>query len=77
MSDLMLRTWVTVEQWLAAAADRLRGDERGQAMVEYGLILALVSVVALALLFAIGGGVKNAFEGVKNCVTTPRTAPCS
>jgi pilus assembly protein Flp/PilA len=66
MSDFMLRMWVTVEQRLAGASERLRGDERGQAMVEYGLILALVSVVALALLFAIGGGVKNAFEDVVN-----------
>ena len=77
MSDFMLHAWAAVEQRLAGASERLRGDERGQAMVEYGLILALVSVVALALLFTIGGGVKNAFQGIANCVSTPRTAPCS
>ena len=38
--------------------------EDGQAMVEYGLILALVSVVAVVALGQIGGGVNNAFNTV-------------
>jgi pilus assembly protein Flp/PilA len=40
-------------------------DEEGQGLVEYGLILALVSVVAIAALTALGGGVG----GVLNEVT--------
>jgi pilus assembly protein Flp/PilA len=38
--------------------------EEGQAMVEYGLILALVSVVAIAALAAIGVNVNGAFEAI-------------
>jgi pilus assembly protein Flp/PilA len=42
----------------------LVGGEEGQAMVEYGLILALVSVVAIATLAIIGTDVKGAFESI-------------
>ena len=38
--------------------------EEGQAMVEYGLILALVSVVAIAALAAIGVNVDGAFKAI-------------
>jgi pilus assembly protein Flp/PilA len=41
----------------------VRGEE-GQAMVEYGLILALVSVVAIAALAAIGVEVDGAFKAI-------------
>jgi len=41
----------------------VRGEE-GQAMVEYGLILALISVVAIAALAAIGVNVTAAFNTV-------------
>ena len=32
-------------------------DEKGQALAEYGLILALIAVAAVAALFALGGGI--------------------
>jgi pilus assembly protein Flp/PilA len=38
--------------------------EEGQAMVEYGLILALVSVVAIATLAIIGEDVTGAFQSI-------------
>jgi pilus assembly protein Flp/PilA len=40
----------------------------GQAMVEYGLILALVSVVAVVALTGIGTGVNDAFTTVQNAL---------
>jgi pilus assembly protein Flp/PilA len=39
--------------------------EEGQAMVEYGLILALVSVVGIIALTAIGTSVNGVFEKVQ------------
>jgi Flp pilus assembly pilin Flp len=38
--------------------------EEGQALVEYTLILALVSIVAIALLTSIGTDIKNVLEEV-------------
>jgi pilus assembly protein Flp/PilA len=47
----------------------LTKDENGQAMVEYGLILALVSVVALGTLALIGTNVGAAFTAVETAIT--------
>jgi pilus assembly protein Flp/PilA len=40
----------------------------GQAMVEYGLILGLVSVVAVVALTTVGGDVNNVFNDVQNAL---------
>lgn len=49
---------------------RLGRDQAGVTMIEYALIAALVSVVAISLLSAIGGKVKNLFTTVNNALTT-------
>jgi pilus assembly protein Flp/PilA len=45
-----------------AAGATVRED--GQAMVEYGLIVGLISIVAITLLVTIGGDLKNVFQSV-------------
>jgi Flp pilus assembly pilin Flp len=42
--------------------------EGGQALVEYSLILALISVVAAALLTTLGTDLKAALQGVVNAL---------
>ena len=41
-------------------------DESGQGMVEYGLILALIAVAAIAALTALGPKIKGIFEGASS-----------
>ena len=48
--------------WVKA---NLRRDE-GQALVEYALILFLISVVSIAVLTALGGKVKDTLQSVVN-----------
>jgi len=43
--------------WFDSFRESLRDREEGQALVEYALILALISVVAITALEAIGTGV--------------------
>ena len=43
---------------------RLLRDESGQGMVEYGLILALVAVVVIVALTAMGGQISEIFDSV-------------
>jgi pilus assembly protein Flp/PilA len=45
---------------------RLRGDDEGQTLVEYALILALVSIVAIGALALLGAKINT----VLNAVTT-------
>ena len=48
-------------------------EEAGQTLVEYGLILALISIVAIAALTLIGGNVKAVFESIGNSLGTSGT----
>jgi pilus assembly protein Flp/PilA len=46
----------------------MRDREEGQALVEYALILALVSVVSIAALTLLGGNITNILNQVANAV---------
>jgi len=43
---------------------------KGQGLVEYVLILALISIVAITLMASVGTEVKNAFTKVVNAINT-------
>ena len=49
---------------LYLALTELRDRESGQAMVEYALILALVSVAAVGILSTLGGSVSSIFSEI-------------
>ena len=58
MDLYVLKTWIQAKFNL--------GDERGASMVEYGLLLALIAVIAIVAVRALGGGVSDKFNEVKN-----------
>lgn len=43
-------------------------EDEGAAMVEYGLLVALIAVVAMAAVGLLGGAVNTKFTGVKDCI---------
>jgi pilus assembly protein Flp/PilA len=43
--------------------------QRGQGLVEYGLILVLVAVVVVVALTALGGQLNTIFDTIKNTLT--------
>jgi len=51
----------SIKQQLRA---RLQQREEGQGLIEYGLIIALVAVVAVAALTTLGGGVSGTLSGI-------------
>jgi Flp pilus assembly pilin Flp len=58
-----------IADWMTSLYIRfktVREDEKGQALVEYALILALISVVAVATLALIGTGVDTLLAKVKD-----------
>jgi Flp pilus assembly pilin Flp len=52
---------------LTTVRDRLLG-ERGASMVEYGLLLVLIAVVALVAVEAFGTGVSEKFSSINSSV---------
>ena len=52
-------------------------DEEGVTMVEYGLIAALIAVVCVVAIIAIGNQLNIVFQTIANCLTAPSAANCS
>ncbi len=42
----------------------LRTAQEGQSMVEYSIVAALIAIVAMAAVQALGGGVANVFTNI-------------
>jgi pilus assembly protein Flp/PilA len=55
---------------LIGRVQQLKERDEGQAMVEYALILGLVSVVAITVLGLIGTHVNTIFQTVDNALST-------
>lgn len=49
---------------IAEKIKRLHGDQGGQGMAEYGLIIALVAVAAIIAFNTLGGGISNKIDKV-------------
>ena len=45
--------------------------QEGQAMAEYGLILALVAVACILVLVALGGGIAGKLQAIVDKLPTP------
>ncbi len=56
INDLLLRAWVRVR------------DEAGQAMPEYGLLVALIAVVAIVATTAVGLAVSGKFQDIADAI---------
>jgi pilus assembly protein Flp/PilA len=46
--------------------DRLFRHDRGQGLVEYALIIALVAVVVIGILILLGPAIGSIFSNIKN-----------
>lgn len=57
-----------VQNQIMNVFNNLWNDEEGQGMVEYGLIMALIAVVVILVLTAIGNNMKTKYEEVNNAL---------
>ncbi|MDQ2933544.1 MAG: Flp family type IVb pilin [Chloroflexota bacterium] len=56
-----------MRELIQLAVDRWnQRDERGQTLVEYGLLLALIAIVVIAVLIVLGPAVSGIFRSVNN-----------
>lgn len=49
-------------------------DEEGQAMVEYGLIIALIAIAVIVALGLLGGRIRDLFEDVDSTISSAANA---
>jgi pilus assembly protein Flp/PilA len=68
----MLRLYFEISELGAVLHRRLRREE-GQAMIEYALILALISIVTIAVLRLIGVSVNGLFNTVNSALSAAQT----
>ncbi len=67
----MLTTFVVTQQLkLQELVARLNSREEGQDMIEYALLAALISIVAIAIIVLIGPYLKDLFKDVVNALGT-------
>ena len=57
---MLNRVFVRLYQWYQ--------DQKGQGMVEYGLIIALVAVVLIAALTSMQGGIGAVFDKITTAI---------
>jgi pilus assembly protein Flp/PilA len=61
----MLELFTKAQSFLASKVQR----EDGQALVEYALILALIAVVAIGVLTALGTGVSTQLDKIEKAIS--------
>jgi pilus assembly protein Flp/PilA len=55
---------------LRELVERLTNREEGQDMIEYALLAALISIVAIAIIILVGPYLKDLFQDVVNALGT-------
>ena len=62
-NELSLRLMAGMVSWKRSLV-----SEKGQTMVEYGLILALIAAVVIGVIAALGGHLNDLFSNISNTV---------
>ena len=66
----MLKLFVSAQNRLA-----ILRDEKGQTMAEYGVVLAVITLVIVATLLLLSGAINSALSKVINVVNPPAATP--
>lgn len=62
---------------LMTAVKAFWADEEGATAIEYGLIVALISVVIIAAVTLVGGQLDTLFRRIAACLQAPGAAACT
>ncbi len=62
---------------LMTGIKRFVQDEEGVTMVEYGLIAALIAIVCIAAITAVGTNLNVVFESIRDCLKSPPGGICA
>jgi pilus assembly protein Flp/PilA len=70
MWSRLLALYVSGTLWLTRTGRRLWTEERGQSMVEYAIVVALVALIAMAGVQAFGQGISQVFQQLLSKITS-------
>lgn len=62
---------------LVQGIKRFAAEEEGVTMVEYGLIAALIAIVCVAAITAIGTNLNTVFGTIRDCLANLNAASCA
>jgi Flp pilus assembly pilin Flp len=60
----MLKLFAFAQSWVMDAAESLEKREEGQTMAEYGVVLAVITLVVVVAIGALSGAIKGAIDQV-------------
>jgi pilus assembly protein Flp/PilA len=61
----VLKTYVAAKTQLETLKNRLTRDEEGAALIEYSILIGLITVAAIAAIVFVGGWVANAWSDLE------------
>jgi Flp pilus assembly pilin Flp len=70
MRSRLLALYLKVTLWLTKVGHRLWSEERGQSMVEYAIVVALIAIIAMAAVQAFGQGISQVFQQLLSKITS-------
>ena len=59
MSEFMMQKYLEINNWIESLK-----REDGQTMAEYALLLALIAIIVMVVLAALGGQIKSIFTQI-------------
>jgi Flp pilus assembly pilin Flp len=62
----VLKLFAFAQAAAAEATEKIRGDEKGQTMAEYGVVLAVIVLAVIAAITLLSGRVSGAISAVAN-----------
>ncbi|MDP9308847.1 MAG: hypothetical protein M3P15_11155 [Actinomycetota bacterium] len=60
----MLKLFAFAQSWAMDAAESLKKREEGQTMAEYGVVLAVITLVVVVAITTLSGAIKGAIDSV-------------
>jgi Flp pilus assembly pilin Flp len=62
----MLKLFALAQVFATEATESLRKREDGQTMAEYGVVLAVITLVVVVAITTLSGNIKNAIDAVSS-----------
>ena len=62
----MAKLYVMLLSYVSGVTDRVRSNDEGATAVEYGLMVALIAAIIVAIVGTLGGQVRDAFQTVSS-----------